>query len=109
MKMRALRRLAEFLQDQAQRNKDDALAIIPAIRRWEGKARKMEVELGRVQTFRGDLLDSDSLTGGRPQRFKKQDLIELLNDKIEEFMDKVRLIDFKAPPHFVEPYPALLL
>lgn len=57
--------------------------------RWEAKARKMEVELGRVNTFRGVALDSDSLTGGRMQRFRKADLAALLNDKIEELMDQV--------------------
>jgi len=49
----------------------------------------MEVELGRVNTFRGVALDSDSLTGGRMQRFRKADLAALLNDKIEELMDQV--------------------
>jgi hypothetical protein len=42
-----------------------------------------------VSTFRGMYLDSDSLTGGRSQRFKKQELLELLNDKVEELMDSV--------------------
>ena len=43
-----------------------------------------------MQTFRGAALDSASLTGGRVQRFAKQDLVELLNDKIEELMDSVQ-------------------
>jgi hypothetical protein len=47
-----------------------------------------QVELGRVKSFRGTQLDSDSLTGAR-QRFTKEDLSELLNEKIEELMDQV--------------------
>jgi len=48
------------------------------------------VELGRVNAFRGEKLDSDSLTGGRSQRFARADLAALLNDKIEELMDMVQ-------------------
>ena len=51
VKMRHLRRLAEFLQAAVARNRTAVLGLVPQIRRWESKARSMEV---RPRALRGD-------------------------------------------------------
>ena len=59
------------------------LSLQPDIRAWDKKQRELEREMDRVMSFKGDVVDSDSLQG-RNFKYKREDLVRLLNDKVEE-------------------------
>ena len=57
------------------------LSLQPNIRAWDKKQRELEREMDRVMSFKGDVVDSDSLQG-RNFKYKREDLVRLLNDKV---------------------------
>jgi len=77
----------EELQSIKERLKAREISLIQSVKHAERKVRILDKELDRVLEFHskgGDHVDSSSLQGMK-QRFRTEDLIRALEDKIDEF------------------------